>query len=266
MCLAKSEKQLWFSHLKSNSSPLDFYPECSVMCVRIEFHRIRCIYILNKILRQDKIDEYMMDVSAVQFVSLTWSIKLIGKKSNFSFSTWHFNFGLFFQADILYFLNNYISKYVSSWHIYHCISLIWQKLCRETQHNFLLSTVMQLSSLETAKCAPSFCEGSLIWITQFACQLFVYRPEDTEQERLVQSDREKKKISIFSKGLWALQLSYRDNIIWKMTWASRKQNKNKKNRYSLWLSHHLTGKTDLMKAPPFQSIIAKFLSKYLFFF
>lgn len=91
----------------------------------------------------------------------------------------------------------------NSWHIYHQISLIWGKQCRETQHDILLSNAMQLSSLESAKCALSFFEGSLIWITQFACQLLVCEPEDTERERLVRSDREWRK-SLFTQKSFGL--------------------------------------------------------------
>lgn len=66
------------------------------------------------------------------------------------------------------------------------------------KHNiiFCFQTSRSSVALKTAKRAPSFSEGSLVWIT-FPCQLFVCRPEDTEQGGLVQSDREKKKENLY---------------------------------------------------------------------
>lgn len=101
---------------------------------------------------------------------------------------WHLNFGLLSTRAPFSSLNTLPSR----WHIYHRITLIRGKLCCETQRDFLLSGAVQPGSLETAKCAPSFSVRSLIWITQFARQLFVYEPEDTEHGGLVQSDRKKK--------------------------------------------------------------------------
>lgn len=56
-------------------------------------------------------------------------------------------------------------------------------------------------SLQTAKCDPSFSEGSLIWITQFACQPLTNEPEDIEQEGLVRSDREKENLCLLLTAL-----------------------------------------------------------------
>lgn len=91
------------------------------------------------------------------------------------------------------------SKYLNllpnsnSWHIYHHISLIWEKSCSVT-HNiiFCFQTPCSSVALKLPSVLPHFPKGSLIWITRFACQPLVCRPEDTEQWRLVQSDRAKK--------------------------------------------------------------------------
>lgn len=110
------------------------------------------------------------------------------------------------------------------WHLHH--RWLWSEKSCAVIHNIILSfqTLGSLEEcLESANCASSFSKGSLICIIQSARQLFVYRPEDTEQGRHVGCDGWGKKFkSLFTpQGLWAVQPSQNSNASWKLTWATK---------------------------------------------